>query len=128
MAVQGTEVRRKTVVLGVRVDPGLNSRISAEAAARGVTSAELVRQIVAGTLDGRQVRPAAKSVSISSSDRALIAELNRHAGRLTGALIQTAKAARQQGLQEYRRPVEHLIGEVTKVRKSLDRLLEELSR
>lgn len=128
MSGRGTEVRQKTQLIGVRIEDDLNAWISSEAAAEGMSKAAFLRTLAEHARSGRRNPTPRQRIEISAQDRALIADFNRHSGRLTGALIQTAKAARENGQSQYRAPVEHLILEVRAVRVVIDGLVRDISK
>lgn len=123
-----SESRVKTGLIGIRVEPDLDVWLATEAAAQGVTKAALARDILDATRHRKSRRTTSRVFEVIAEDRALIEAFNRHAGRLTGALVTTAKAARVGGLTSYHLAVEHLLAETKTLRKSIDLIVERMSR
>lgn len=127
MANTRSETRRKTGLVGVRVDPDLDAWLTNEAAARGLGKAEFVRSILDASRGGKRQSRSQRIFALSAEDRALIEMFNRHAGRLTGALVMTAKEARTSSLVPYHSAVERLLEETRSLRRTIDRILERLA-
>ncbi|CAG0960906.1 hypothetical protein GPROT1_00802 [Gammaproteobacteria bacterium] len=129
MSRRGSENRRKGKVVGVRVDDALYRVLRDRADELNVRLREWARGILQQHLAGApRTRTPRLSVAISADDRALLQEFNRHAARLTGALIQAAKSARLGDMPQYHAALEHQLIEVQKMREVIDRLMEQLER
>lgn len=127
MANTRSESRRKTGLIGVRVDPDLDAWLANEAAALGVGKAEVIRGILDASRGAKGRGRSRRAFELPAEDRTRIETFNRHAGRLTGALVMTAKEARTSGLVPYHAAVERLLEEARSLRRTIDRILERLT-
>lgn len=124
----GSERRRlSSKPVGVRFDERHDRLLTDLASASAVTRAEYLRKLFLDHVDGGgDARRIETKILLDAEDRAALATFSRHSGRLTGALIQTAKAARVNGgLVSYHAAIEALLAETRDLKRRVDRLVEE---
>lgn len=124
----GSEQRKlSSKPVGVRLNEHHDRMLNDLAATSGVTRAQYLRNLFLDHVEGGgTVRKIQSKILLDAGDRAALATFSRHSGRLTGALIQTAKAARVNGgLTSYHVAVETLLAETRNLKRRVDRLIED---
>lgn len=113
--------------MGVRLDEHHDRLLNDLAAASRVTRAQYLRKLFLDHVEGDGTAGNIQSkILLDAGDKAALATFSRHSGRLTGALIQTAKAARLNGgLTSYHAAVEALLAETRDLKRRVDQLVED---
>ncbi|MES0810347.1 hypothetical protein ABLO27_12765 [Roseibium sp. SCPC15] len=117
----GSEKRQKNQVVGVRMEDDLYGILTDRAARAGLRPGTYAHQVLAEHLVGAEpvARIARNRIIVSEEDRQVVAEFSRHAGRLSGALIQAARIARLGRMTAYHELIERLIADLQTVRQAV---------
>lgn len=125
MSRSGSEKRKLDGgLVGVRFDAEQTRLLNDLAAAAGITRAEFLRRLFVQSTTGapgaEQKRIGRRRRLAAAEDRQLLTTFSRYAGRLTGALIQSAKAARLAGMVSYHAELEMMLREVRDLKRRVD--------
>ncbi|MCA1300577.1 hypothetical protein [Stappia indica] len=99
-------------------------RLDDLASAFGKTRSDFLRDVLVAHMESKPVAAVRVRSVLSAGDKQALATYSRHAGRLAGTLIQTAKAARLGGLSKYHAEVENLLKETLKLKRRIDHIPE----
>lgn len=130
MTTKTSERRRKTKVIGIRMEPAVANLLKDRASRARQGHCEYARKILEDHLvgAGSVENVARNTLIVADADRALLGDFTRHAGRLTGALIQAAMQARLHGdMPRYHEALERLLTEVKDAKATADRLIGTLN-
>ena len=133
MSTSGSETRRLTSALFVRLDPKLRAFVDTAAASASTNGATWVRDLIAdrqGNAAHAQQRPAIRRRPSSPRPPDDIAELSRLAAdvaRLNGAVVQLAKALRLTGSAVEHAELECVLADLRAAQRQLVAAIERQS-
>jgi hypothetical protein len=133
MSTSGSETRRLTSALFVRLDPALRAFVDAAAASTSTNGATWIRDLITdrqGNDARAQPRPAMRrrpSSTRSPDDIAALARLAAYVARLNGAVVQLAKSVRLTGSAVEHAELECVLADLRAAQRQLVAAIERQS-